>query len=375
MAKILVVGNSLSPLTRERGLVGQANGHQIFWFSSHRVDLPNVISLGPPKFFGRPGRYILDPLFLWITIHKVKPDLIHVHYADQGRRTPILLRYHPLVVTTMGGDILPDQLCHGFSAIRVRALLNQADCITSKSSFLDQALYRIGNYHGKIRRITWGIDLNSFRSDRNVNYLREKLNIPPDHIVFFDPRMCKPFYNKHIILNSFARYLRNSGRSAILLVAELFAETKYADGLRKRAKDLGINDKVRFLGEIEKTNMPDYYALADATISIPPSDGLPQTIYEAMACGSFMILSDLPQYRDIVEEKVTALLVPPNDEDAIGEAMVWVSRQPDLRDRVIRVGRTYVEKHANWHEQILLVNQIYDELFKRYKNRPKDRRH
>lgn len=367
MAKILVVANSLSPLSRERGVVGQAAGHQIYWFSNPRVHLPRVIAFGPPGWGGRFGRYFLDPFALMTAIRHIQPDLIHVHYADQGRRTPFLFHFHPLVVTTMGGDILPDQLCHGFSAKRVRALLNQADCITSKSDFLDSALARIGSYQGKIRRVTWGVDLEQFRPNRDAGHLRLQWNIPADHAVFFDPRIGQPFYNKHVILKAFAHYVRRGGRSATLLVAELLAEPNYAAKLRQQAAELGVADRLRFVGAIERAKMPDYYALADATISIPPSDGLPHTIYEALACGSFLILSDLPQYRDIVEEGVTARLVPAGDVDAIAHAMSWVAQQPELRSKVVQTGRAYVQKHADWRKQTQLVNEIYAELLEKYR--------
>jgi glycosyltransferase involved in cell wall biosynthesis len=367
MAKILIIANSLSPLTRERGLVGQADGHQIYWFSNPKVNLPNVIALGPPTWGGHLFRYLLDPVALMLTIHSIQPDLIHVHYADQGRRTPFLLHHHPLVVSTMGGDILPDQLCHGFSALRVRTLLNRADCITSKSEFLDMALARIGNYQGKVKRVTWGVDLKQFNPDREVTYLRTKWDIPSSDLVFFDPRSLRPLYNKHIILEAFANYLHAGGPSATLIIAEFLAEPSYAARLRRQARDLGISDRVRYVGMIERAHMPDYYVLADATISIPSSDGLPHTTYEALACGSFLILGDLPQYNGIVEEAVTARLVPPRDANAVAEAMAWVAARPELRARVGQVGRAYVQKYADRRTQTQLVNQIYAELLDRYK--------
>jgi len=367
MAKILIIANSRSPLARQRALVGQAAGHQIYWFSNPRIDFPNVIALGSPTWGGRLGRYLLDPIALMVAIRRIQPDLIHVHYADQGRRTPFLLHHHPLVVSTMGGDILPDQLCRGFSAKRVRALLNQADCITSKSNFLDEALTRIGNYHEKVRRVTWGVDLEQFRPDREVNYIRAKWNISSADLVFFDPRLAWPLYNKDVILIAFANYLRAGGPPAILIVAELMAVPSYASKLQQQANDLGIAERVRFVGELDYASMPDYYALADATISIPSSDGLPQTIYEALACGSFLILSHLPQYNGIVEEGVTARRVPPGDANAVAEAMAWVAARPELRERVGQVGRAYVQKHADRRTQTQLVNQIYAELLRKYK--------
>jgi len=366
MAKILVVASPPGPLTLGRAVVGHCAGHEIFWLSTPKVNLPQVTSLGPPAKAGRFGRTFLEPVILIEAIRRIQPDLIHVHFAWQGLRTPILLRYKPLIVSTMGGDILPDQGYNGLRVPFTRALLNHADYITSKSAYLDEALCRIGNYRHKIRRVTWGIDLNQFHPDRDTTHLRAQWNIPPHDLVFFDARGASPLYNKHVIMMAFAGYLRAGGPSATLLVAEINPQLAYVAELRQQAHDLGIIDRVRFLGVIDHAVMPDYYALADVTISIPRTDGLPQTIFEALACGSFLILSELPQYVGTVEEGVTAQLVPPNDSEAVATSLMWIATRPKLREQVAQIGRAYVEQQGDRRTQTRLVNQLYREVLTSY---------
>jgi glycosyltransferase involved in cell wall biosynthesis len=271
----------------------------------------------------------------------------------------------------MGGDILPDQSFNGLHVPFVRMLLDRADCITSKSAFMDRALCKIGDYRNKIRRISWGINLSLYSTDRDINYLRQRWSIPQGDLVFLDPRVAQPFFNKHIILTSFARYLREGGPSATLMISEIFADPNYVDELKKRASDLDINDRVRFIGSIDHKQMPDYYALADITISVPISDGLPQTIYEALACGSFLILGDLPQYHEIIEDGVIAKLVPIGDDMQLVSAMHWAAIHPEIRNRAKDFGCAYVEKNANADQQALMLNDIYDELLSKRGHRRK----
>lgn len=362
MAKILVVASPPGPLTRERVAVGQQAGHEIFWLSTPQIHLPKVATFGAPAQTGRFGRTFLEPFILLKAIRRIQPDLIHVHYAWQGLRTPLLLQYRPMVITIMGGDILPEQSFNGWRVPFVKAMLNHADCITSKSQFLDGALCRIGDYAAKIKRVTWGVGLNIFRPDRDVAYLREQWHIPPGDLVFFDSRGAKPIYNKHIILAAFASYLRSGGPSATLLIATINSQSSYVAELRQNAQNLGIIDRVRFLGTVDHALMPDYYTLADVTISIPRSDGLPQTIFEALACGSFLILSDLPQYAGTVEDGVTARLVPANDSEAVATALAWIAARPEIRAQVAQTGRAYVQRYADNRTQARLVNQLYREL-------------
>jgi glycosyltransferase involved in cell wall biosynthesis len=369
MAKILIVAHPHSPHTRTRGLIGQQAGHQIFWVSTPKVNLPNVTAFGPPLSSGRLGRLVLEPVVLELALRRVKPDLIHVHGARQGLRTPVLLAHHtPLIVSTMGGDILPDQSFVGVHAHLVRALLNRADFITSKSDFLDDVLARMGDYRLKTRRINWGIDLDRFQPGFDVSRLRQRWQIPAGDLVFFDSRLARPLYNKDIILTAFAQYVQSGGPAATLLVAELFPDSGYPEQLHRLAHELGLEEKVRFLGALNHADMPGCYVLADVTLSIPSSDGVPQTLYEALACGSFPIVGALPQYAGLVQDGLTARLVPPRDSPALAQALLWVAANPEIRARAQRLGRAYVEQHADQRVQSALVNQIYTDLLQRHAN-------
>lgn len=363
MARVLVYGNLNSPLIRQRGLVGQRGGHEIFWFSPEKAGLPGVWTFSLPRLVKNNLllRTIVEPLYLQKITRDVQPDLVHVHYASRGLSAFPLSRYHPLVVSTMGGDILPEQGYGGIYAPFTKFLLDRADCITSKSDFMDSALDKIGDYRKKIRRITWGINLNVFHPNRDVNYLRENWDITKDDFVFFDPRIAKPFYNKHIIFEAFARFTKMVD-SAILLTAELFADPNYLAQLHHLADALGISRKVRFLGTIDYDQMPDYYNLANVTVSVPSSDGLPQTIYESFACGSFLITGNLPQYSDIVQNDLNAKTVKIGDSEDLAQAMIWAYEHPDARSQIVIHNRQYVKDNADSEQQADYLNEIYQTL-------------
>jgi glycosyltransferase involved in cell wall biosynthesis len=365
--RILVVADPNSPLTRERGLVGQTSGHDIYWYSLSKVELEGVAgAIAPPRV---PVLFIhiLSPLYLSQAIGCFQPDLIHAHCAYQNWNTLVLVRFKPLVVTEMGGDILPDQ---GFRGIRhvwfTKKLLDHADIITSKSSFLDGALNRIGNYAHKIRRVTWGVDIYQFRPGLDVSYLREQREIEPDDFVLFCPRICQPFYNKHLIIQAFAKYVRETESRAKLLIAELFADEAYRRQLGELVKELNLTRYVRFVGSVPPREMPAYCNLAHVVISMPPSDGMPQSLYEAMACGAYPILGKLPQYQELVQDGVNGRLVPVGDVSALAEAMKWTAVNLEHRREVARINRERVVEIANKATQDRLVNEIYCELLEKY---------
>ena len=363
MARILIVGDANSPLIRERGLIGHRAGHEVFWMSPAAGAVGNVRVFAPPAAIRRlrSVRQFALPFVLRRAIGEVRPDLIHVHYAYQALGAYILHGFHPLIVSVMGGDILPDQSYHGYRARVVRFLLDSADCITSKSEFLDNALAEIGPYREKTRRITWGVDLNHYSRTRDTSGLRRRLGIAVGEYVFFDPRLADALYNKDVILAAFASYLK-TGRRAVLIVSELFGRVEFIAQLRQRARDLGIADKIRFVGPIDPREMADYYALADVTISVPASDGFPQTIYEAAASGSYLILSDLPQYREAVRDGLSAHRVPPGDPTALAAALVWFVDHSEARVEATRAAWAYTAKVADKRTQDAVLCDLYSEL-------------
>jgi glycosyltransferase involved in cell wall biosynthesis len=366
MARILIIGDPTNPLGQTRGVLGQRAGHQIFWFSVQHASLPGVTHFTMPLFVRRNPivRAVLKPVYLYLAIKKIRPDIIHAHYAQTELAAFVLMNVHPLIVTVMGGDILPERGYYGIPAFFIRILLENADCITSKSDFMDAALDNIGNFRHKIRRVTWGVNLDLFHPNRDVDSLRARWQIPSGDLVLFDARLARPLYNKHIIIEAFAQYLREGGLSATLLIAESFPDPAYLAKLRQLVSILGIAEKVRFVGAIPHSEMPDYYVLADLTISTPSSDGLPQTIYEAYACGSFLIVGDLPQYAGVVEDEVTARLVLIGDVNSLKKAISWASLNPEIRQRAKKIGRDYVKEHADSNVQADRINQIYDEFLR-----------
>jgi len=95
-------------------------------------------------------------------IHTFEPDLMHLHYAGGKLGTMATLsRVHPLVVTVMGGDVLPEQHPGGQSRLErrvTRRVLEESDLILVKSDKLRPAMANYGNFSNKVETVRWGVD-------------------------------------------------------------------------------------------------------------------------------------------------------------------------------------------------------------------------
>lgn len=109
--------------------------------------------------------------------------------------------------------------------------------------------------------------------------------------------------------------------------------------LIKEAEDLGINDHVHFEGFVDDVHR----RVADADIFVLSSDyeGLPNSLIEAMAMGFPVISTNCggggPKM--LIENGVNGLLVPPNDVQALADAILLYIEDPQLKEKCSKNAR------------------------------------
>jgi len=114
-------------------------------------------------------------------------------------------------------------------------------------------------------------------------------------------------------------------------------ETNYALRLQKLRRTLGLEQEVRFLGAQPFTRVLARYKEADvfALPSVIASDGrgdvTPNVVIEAMAMKLPVVSTWVRGIPEIVENEVSGLLVPPGDKEALAQAIIRLSEDPELR--------------------------------------------
>ncbi len=295
-------------------------------------------------------------------IRHIRADLVHIHFAASlGGWAAAALRSHPLVVSTMGTDISFEE--HGLNSPVQRqltmTLLKEADVITAKSNSMIKALINLGIPEDKIRQVTWGLDLNLFRR-RTDNGLRSKLGLSSADRVIFSPRILKPFYNIHQIIAALPS-IRAVHSNVKLILTEYIANAAYKEQLQQQITALGLNDNVIFVGAIPHHRMPDYYSLADISIMLPETDGLPQALLEGLACETPTILADLPRYREFVQHKHSAYFVDVAPE-SVAEGVIELLNDGQLREQLAANGLTYVQEVGDLEREVDRVEAEYQHL-------------
>jgi glycosyltransferase involved in cell wall biosynthesis len=110
--------------------------------------------------------------------------------------------------------------------------------------------------------------------------------------------------------------------------------------LERRARDLGIAERVRFAGLVDDPS--PYYARAGAFVMPSWAEGLSNALLEAMAFGLPVVATRIGGNVDLVEDGVNGLLVEPGDPDGLASALARVLGDEALAGRLGAAARRTV---------------------------------
>ncbi len=295
------------------------------------------------------------------------PDLLHVHYAG-GRLGSLALAsgIKPLVVTVMGGDVQPEQLMGRAGALDLRTtrrLLQEADLLLAKSRALAAEIQRYGDYAGKTEVVHWGIDVARFEAKPGAGAaMRKKMDLG-DAPLLLSPRILRPLYNIHLIVEAMPEILRQRP-DVTLLISRHREDVGYAAKLRQRVSKLGIEGSVRFIEPVAYDDMPGLLAATSVVVSVPFSDGLPQTLFECLAAGTPIVLGRLDAYGEMVEHEREVLLAD-LEAPSIAGAVSRILNEAGLAPRLREAGRKRILEAASLPEEARRVEALYRGVLER----------
>jgi D-inositol-3-phosphate glycosyltransferase len=132
--------------------------------------------------------------------------------------------------------------------------------------------------------------------------------------------------------------------------------------LRSLAKELDVQDQVRFAGCRQPDELHLWYAAADVAVTTPWYEPFGLTPLEAMACGTPVIGSRVGGIAFTIAESVTGYLVPPRDPEALCSRLDDLLRDPERRLRMGQSGRARVLRSFTWQKVAARTAALYDEL-------------
>jgi glycosyltransferase involved in cell wall biosynthesis len=126
--------------------------------------------------------------------------------------------------------------------------------------------------------------------------------------------------------------------------------------------DLGLEEKVRLHGEIGPAAVRDRMQAADVFLHLSLTEGLPNVILEAMACGLPVVATDVGGTREAVRDGTEGILLPPRDPIAAAAALDRLWRNAGLRARMGAAGRARVEADFSLESETTGFLDLYEDI-------------
>jgi glycosyltransferase involved in cell wall biosynthesis len=279
-----------------------------------------------------------------------RPDIVHAHFwmsglaslaAAQPQGIPVAQTFHALGVVKRRHqgewDTSPPE-----RQAEERWLVARADRIIATCSDELFELVRLGADRRRVSVVPCGVDLTRFRPD--------------------GPASPRGRHRHRVVVVSRLIPRKGVGNVISALAAVPDCELVVAGGppagelgrdpevqrFRRLAASEGVLDRVRFLGALEQSRVPELLRSADVVACVPWYEPFGMVALEAMACGVPVLATAVGGLVDTVVDSVTGVHVPPRRPDQVAEALRLLLGQPRLRAAMGGAGAERARDRYGW---------------------------
>lgn len=293
------------------------------------------------------GYGLLAAARLFLAVRRVRPDLIYERYS---LHTPAgaLVRLATGVpcLLEVNAPLAEERACFDGLALPwlaravERRIWRAADRVLVVTAVLAERVRAAGIPGERIVVTPNGVDLERLDAAADRDWARRALGIGRELVLGF-VGFVKAWHGLDPVLDWLARPER---ANALLLVA---GEGPHAPALRRRAAELGIEARVRFLGVVPRERVPEVVRSFDIALQPAVVDyASPLKLVEYMALGRAILAPDRPNIREILTHDRNAWLVVP---EGLLAGLDRLADDPALRARLGAAARaTVFERDLTW---------------------------
>jgi glycosyltransferase involved in cell wall biosynthesis len=303
---------------------------------------------------GAPGFVVSGLAFL---ASRSQPfDVLHAHQARANALLGLLGRRTagPLVIKVAGLDV---PRARGLRTRLRLALLKRADAVVALTEDMRAELQALGVPAERLHVIPNGVDGDRFRPPTTGERTRARAarGLDLEHTMVLYVGRLEHVKGPDLALAAFGDLARNGAADrATLLIA---GDGPLLPELEEAARSLA--DRVQLLGAV--SDPVALYRAADLVIAPSRSEGLSNTLLEAMASGLAILASDIRGNRALLHDRVTAHLVPPAREPLAG-ALAELLLAPDRRAALGAAAAAEARRTYDLHAVAARYEQLYRSL-------------
>ncbi|HMK33772.1 MAG TPA: glycosyltransferase family 4 protein [Desulfomonilaceae bacterium] len=301
----------------------------------------------------------------FLTLKKERYDFIHIHSAD------------PHFVGTAVFMLLA-------RVTRTKVLLHMHgtdwDMFYTRASALTKLLIRTGLFlpHMTVVLYTlWAKNLRRIRPSLNIRVVRNMIrrSAPADPVTVQQLRDSLGINTDDFVAVTVGAVGKRKGSFEILRAAHVMARRKSEsvvfvlvggeelpgemDQLHALMRSQCVEKYIRLTGEVAREHIPQYIGIADVFLLPSFIEGLPISIIEAMQQGKPVISTPVGGIPDMIQERVSGLLIQPGVPEEIVEAVLLLRGNEHLRDKLGETGKKVFEEQFEISGAIHELRAVY----------------
>ena len=363
--RVLILSDSSSDHTKRWVKATAERGHKVALFSLNDMDADYYqnlegVTLYAHNIFGtlkdqktngtiEKLNYLKPYRALKRCIREFKPDIVHAHYATSYGLLGVLSGFHPLIISLWGSDAYLFPKVSWLHRKLLEFNLSRADRILSTSHCMAR---EISKYTDKKIFVTpFGVDENRFVPAKSKDEKKE--------FVIGTVKALSAIYGIDTLIDAFAIVVRENPAMKLRLV--IAGDGTERNNLEKQAQDLGLADKVTFLGRISNEDVAVLLSNLDVYVALSRSDSesFGVAAVEAMSCGVPVVVAAADGFKEVVPDMVAGYIVPKNDARAAADRISYLLNNRTIAKEMGEAGRKHVLDNYTWTSSVDTMMDIY----------------
>lgn len=291
-------------------------------------------------------RFVYSFYLLKKLIKRVKPDIIHSHYASSYGLLGALVNYKTFILSFWGSDIFEFPKKSLLHKLIIKFNIYKATKILSTSNTM---ALEIKKYTSKNVTITpFGVDTSKFKKKNKIT----------NNITIGSIKQLEEVYGHKYLLEAFAILTKKYPNIDLLIVGS----GSIKDNLEQKIKELKIEKYTNLTGKIHFDDIPKYHNLIDIYVNFSLEESFGVSVIEASSCEVPVIVSNVGGLPEVVDDKITGLVIETKNVKSLVSAIEYLILNERKRLNMGKEGRKKVIRLYNWSENVNLMIKIYEGL-------------
>ncbi len=293
---------------------------------------------------------------LQAVVERIRPDLVHaMRIPFEGMLASQIQVSAPLLISIWGNDFTLHAPATPWMSRLTRRALGVASAVHADC----RRDIRLAHEWGFPRQRPEIVLPGAGGIQLDVFYPAAEMDGDPGTAWVINPRGIRAYIRNDTFFKAIPIVLAQAPQTQFLCTG--MAGQPRAEGWVRQYQ---VTPNVHLMGQQTRQQMAELFRRTQVSVSPSTHDGTPNTLLEAMACGSFPVVGDLESLREWITHGVNGLLVDPGDPQSLADAILQALQQPDLRRQAREINTQLIAERAEYGQVMRRAAGFYLQLVK-----------